>query len=228
MRTASQAMTTEDREKVCRAIAAAEAKTSAEIVPVIATASGRYDRAEDVAGLWMSLIALAVTWTFWPHKPHEHGSWGDTPAWTHFAVLAMSVVGGFLVGAIFASRVAWLKRLFTPRTMMRDDVQSRARHVFFDSRIHHTQGRSGLLVYVSLLEHQAVVLADAAIVERLGQGDIDSLCQQLTDALRTGDLTTALCPTIANAGQKLAAILPRQADDSNELPDALVILDTPL
>lgn len=228
MRTASQALTNEDRKKVCRAISAAEATTSAEIVPAVATASGRYDRAEDVVGLWMSLVALALAWTFWPHTPHEQGSWGNSPAWIHFVVLAMSVVAGFLVGAIFASRVGWLKRLFTPRSMMRDDVQSRARHVFFDGRIHHTQGRSGLLIYVSLLEHQAVVLADAAIVEQLGQVQIDALCQQLTDTLRTGDLTTALCATIASAGQKLAAVLPRQADDSNELPDALVLLDTPL
>ena len=228
MQLASHALTTEDRDKICRAVAQAESTTSAEIVPVVATSSGRYDRAEDVVGLWLSVIALAIAWTLWPQTQYEHGSWSGLPSWIDFAVLAASVVAGFILGVILASRIGWLRRLFTPSAMLRDEVQSRARQVFFDTRVHHTQSRSGLLLYVSLFEHQAVVLADATLVERLGQPQLDALCRQLTDALRGGSLSTALCDTIAAAGQQLARVLPRAANDVNELPDALVVLDRPL
>ena len=228
MQLASQALTNDDRDAICRAIAHAESSTSAEIVPVVATCSGRYDRAEDIVGLWMSVIALAVAWVFWPPTPRDLGSWGGLPVWIEFAVLAASVVVGFILGAILAGRVGWLRRLFTPSAMLRDEVQSRARHIFFDTRVHHTQSRGGLLIYVSLFEHQAVLLADALIVERLGQSQLDALCRQLADSLQVTSLSAALSEAIAAAGRQLANVLPKESNDVNELPDALVILDQPL
>ena len=90
-----------DRDRVNAAVREAESATSAEILPVVARSSGRYDRPED-----------------------------------------------------------WLRRLFTPHTQMREEVLSRAREVFFDQRIHHTGGASGVLLYVSLFEHMAAVIAD--------------------------------------------------------------------
>ena len=229
MISASQALPPQDRQRICQAVASAESATSAEIVPVVATSSGRYDRAEDIVGLWFAAIAMAVAWYFWPQQVHEAGSWGGWPHWLDLVVFLASLIGGFLVGAILASKIGWLRRLFTPVAMQRDEVQARARHVFFDSRVHHTQTRSGLLIFLSLYEHQAVILADSAIAAKLQPADLDTLCQQLTGSLHEGmPLADALCQTIAAAGRQLAAIAPREASDVNELPDALVILDQAL
>lgn len=226
MQSASQALPPSDRQRICQAVASAEALTSAEIVPVVATSSGRYDRAEDIVGLWFAALAFAVAWYFWPRHIPETGSWGGGSQWLDLAVYLLSLVGGFVVGAILASKIGWLRRLFTPVAMQRDEVQARARHVFFDSRVHHTQTRSGLLIYLSLYEHQAVILADSAIAAKLQPADLESLCQQLTGSLHDGlPLAEALCQTIAAAGRQLAVIAPREAGDVNELPDALVILD---
>ncbi len=228
MQLASQSLSADERQQICRAVAQAESVTSAEIVPVVATSSGRYDRAEDMVGLWFGAVALAIAWIVWPQVEREHGSWGGIPVWIDIAVLVVSMVLGFVIGAFLASRVGWLRRLFTHRTMLREEVESRARRVFFDARVHHTETRGGMLIYVSLFERQAVLLADAAIAERMGQPQIDSLCGKLTDRLRGGSLSAALCETITDCGQQLAKSLPRQANDVNELPDALVILDRPL
>jgi putative membrane protein len=228
MQTASQSLSASDRDQICRAVAQAEAITSAEIVPVVATSSGRYDRAEDMVGLWFGVIALAIAWFAWPEFEREHGSWNHVPKWVDLVALVVSTVVGFVIGAAIASRVGWLRRLFTHKKMMREEVESRAGRVFFDARVHHTDTRGGLLIYVSLFERQAMLLADAAITERVGQPKIDALCKQLTDHLRRGSLSTALCETIAAAGNELSKTLPRQADDVNELPDALVLLDRPL
>jgi putative membrane protein len=228
MQLASQALSAGDRQQVCQAVAKAESMTSAEIVPVVATSSGRYDRAEDMVGLWFGAAALAAAWFLWPRAVQEHGSWGGMPAWVDLLLLLVSMVVGFVTGAFIATRVGWLRRLFTHRAMLTEEVQSRARRVFFDARVHHTDTRGGLLIYVSLFERQAVVLADSAINERVNQSQLDALCQRLTGHLRDGSLPKALCETIAAAGELLAKPLPRQADDVNELPDALVILDQPL
>ena len=86
------------------------------------------------------------------------------------------MVVGFVLGAALASHVGWLRLLFTPRRQMRDEVAARARAVFFDSRVHHTAGDTGLLIYVSLYERMAAVLADQSIMDKLGQAALDELC----------------------------------------------------
>jgi putative membrane protein len=111
---------------------------------------------------------------------------------------------------------------------MRDEVWGRSRQVFFDSRVHHTAGRTGLLIYVSLFERMAAVLADEAVTERLGQPALGALRDQPTAALAAQSLADALCATITAAGPRLAAALPREPGDVNELPDALVVLNRPL
>jgi putative membrane protein len=113
----------------------------------------------------------------------------------------------------------------TPRQQMRDEVSLRAQSLFFDQRVHHTAGRSGLLLYVSLYEHMSAVIADQAATEVLGQQRLERICGELTDRLRSSDPATALCETIASLSAELASALPRDAQDVNELSDALVIAD---
>ncbi|MEX2175502.1 MAG: hypothetical protein WD872_14155 [Pirellulaceae bacterium] len=228
MRNASQVLTAEDRTAVARAVATAEAHTSAEIVPVVATSSGRYDRAEDLAGLWCGLLALVVVWLLWPQAAPEVGNWGHWPHWIEVACLAASVVAGFVLGVLIASRSAWLCRLLTPRRQLRAEVQARARQVFFDSRIHHAPSQGGLLLYVSLFEHQAAVLGDEQVFRELGQPALDEICGELTQRLSQTTVAAALCETIRQTGERLAAKLPGDHGNSNELPDALILLDRPL
>jgi putative membrane protein len=215
----------EQRSRVAQAVADAESKTSCEIVPVVATASGRYDRPEDLIGLWLAVLAAIAVWLLCPRQSIESGAW-DTPAVAvELLALAAAIVIGFILGAALASRIAPLRRLFTPASQMREEVDARARQVFFDTRIHHTSGATGMLIYVSLFEHIAVVLADQQILDTLGQPFLDQLCRRLTDSLRTAHPADAICNAIADAGRQLADPLPRSQADRNELHDALVVID---
>lgn len=226
MRQASTLFDKTRRDAVQQAVADAERQTLAEIVPVVATASGRYDRAEDIVGLWLGAAAMTAALTLLPAAPAEAGSWGDPQPWHRLAAAVVALVVGFMVGAIVAGRVGWLRLLFTPRRQMRDEVAARAHAVFFDTRVHHTAGRAGLLIYVSLHERMAVVLADDAVLNKLGRQAVDGLCATLTGKLRRKEpLSDAISETIREAGQRLAAVLPRAADDVNELSDALILLD---
>lgn len=227
MASIARKFTAEDNKRINEAVAAAESKTCAEVMPVVAAVSGRYDRPEDIIGLWVAVAALAITWCVLPEHAGP-GDWGAMPAWVHLLVLIASVVVGFLLGAVIGAHVDPLRHLFTPSQQMRDEVLTRARQEFFDSRVHHTAGRTGLLIYVSLFERMAAVLADDAVVEKLGQAALDELRDHLTASLRTQPLADAICGTIAAAGPRLAAVLPRAEGDINELPDALVVLDRAL
>jgi putative membrane protein len=225
MQRASRLFTADDRARVSKAVAAAESRTSAEIVPAVASASGRYDRPEDVIGLWTGLIAMSAAWLLMPLESSEVGSWSGMPAGVQLAALIAAMIGGFVVGTVVGSRIGWLRRLFTARGQMREEVLARARAVWFDRRVHHTATESGLLIYVSLFERMAAIIADHNALEKLGQAGVDELCAELTARLGTENPTEAICRTIAAAGDRLATVLPRAHDDLDELHDALVVLD---
>ena len=225
MRIASESFTDEQKKRINDAVVEAESKTSAEIVPVVATASGRYDRPEDIVGVWLGVAALVGAWAVLPAAGGEPGSWGGFPAVVHLICLAAAVVVGFVVGAVLGSYVGWLRRLFTPRNQMRDEVSAAARQAFFDGRVHHTAGATGLLVYVSLYERMATVLADRAVLDKLSQAALDELQVGLIEQLRTAGPTEAICGVVRAAGERLGEVLPRAEDDVNELPDGLVTID---
>lgn len=213
------------RKQIEQAVASAEAKTSCEIVPVVATRSGRYDRPEDIVGLWFAVIAGVVVWLLMPRHAADAGSWAASTIAIEIVVLVASLFLAFIIGAVVGSRVGVIGRLFTPKQQMADEVNAKARQVFFDSRVHHTAGATGLLIFVSLFEHIAVVLADKDVLEKIGQQAIDNLCNQLTIGLHEGKYTEALSDVIAAAGELLEGPLPRQGDDVNELADVLVLVD---
>lgn len=214
-----------DRERVNRAVRHAESVTSAELVPVVAQCSGRYDRAEDVVGLWCGLLTLTVVWSLFPSTVAVSGSWGHPSPGGQLLALLVAVVAGFVVGAIVAGRLPGLRRMFTPRRQMEEEVLLRARSVFYDQRVHHTAGGSGLLLYVSLYERMAAVIADQSVLDKLGQDQLDALCRELTRQLQHRSPIDALCATLEAAGQRLRTVLPRSQDDVNELADALVVVD---
>ena len=221
----SQLFSEADRERVNQAIQKAESATSAEILPVVAHSSGRYDRPEDIVGLWFAALAIALAWTVFPLPNVEAGNWGAPAAlWQLVSLLAAGLIG-FVSGAFIGGRVDWLRRLFTPRAQMSEEVYGRAREVFFDKRVHHTGEGSGVLLYVSLFEHMAAVITDQSILDALGQNQIDDICGEFTERLHAGTPIDALCETAASLGERLAPLLPRAEGDVNELPDALIVID---
>ncbi len=225
MRRASRLFNDDQRRQINEAIARAEGQTRAEIVPVVVTSSGRYDRPEDVVGLWVGVIAMAVVYVLLPPATNEPGSWGGYSTGLSLVWLVLAMVGGFVVGALVAGWVPMLRRIFTPNKQMRDEVQRRATQAFFDKSIHHTTDATGVLIFVSLFERRAVVLADQRVVEAIGQPALDEACAKLTSELATAGPTAAICDTVTALGEKLAPALPRQAGDVNEHPDELVTID---
>lgn len=224
MRKASAAVSSEQRDSVAAAVSAAEQNSCCEIVPVVATASGRYDRAEDLVGLWLAAAGAVAVFLLLPGNV-ETGHWGGFPVWAQVLILVATIAVCFLIGAVLADRFHGLRLLFTARQQMQEEVNLRARELFFDRRVHHTEGASGILIFVSLYERMAVVLGDRSVVEKLGEDFPKQLCERLTAALRKEDIASAICDAINHAAPSLAAALPRAEGDVNELSDALVLLD---
>lgn len=225
MKRASHFFNEQQRKQVETAVIEAEAMTSCEIVPVAGTVSGSYDRSEDIVGAWMVAVAAALVWMLFPLQVSEPGSWGGRSIFAGGLMMMVIVFLAFAVGVVMSSRMAWLRRLFTPRKQMRKQVTARARELFFDKRVHHTSGGTGLLIYVSLFERMAVVFGDQKILDKFGQDFLDKLCHQLTSELRQSHPADAICKVLAEAGKLLSDKLPRADGDVNELRDSLVLID---
>ena len=213
-----------DRSKITQAVVKAESVTNAEFVPVIARDSGRYDRAEDIAGVWGAMLVSAALLWFWPYESSEHGSWGPDPRYALIGRVVLGILSGFLAGVWLSHLFPSLRRLFIPRREIDDEVSRAARMVFFDQRIHHAPGRAGLLIYISVFEHRAFLLADERLLAACGQAQLDDWCQRLTQQLKTSTIADAIASVLDHAAAQLSTTLPRSADDRNELNDAVIVI----
>lgn len=81
------------------------------------------------------------------------------------------------------------------------------------------------MIYESLFERTASIVADRTVLEALGQKTLDALCAKLIEETRTNGAAHALERTIIDAGEALATTLPRADEDENELTDALILID---
>lgn len=225
MKHASKFFSDFERTRIEQAVTDAEAKTDAEIVPAVATSSGRYDRAEDIFGLWVGLAAMSVLW-FVLHQIGEQDSQWGAP-WTRFELplLIAAAFVGFLVGVAIATMASSVRKPFISGKEMRDSVNQAATHVFFDNRIHHTQASTGILIYLSLYERTVTLRADQKALDSLGQETIDTMCATVVQGIRKGDAATALCELIEDLGARLAELIPKTDGNANELGNALIVID---
>ncbi len=110
-------------------------------------------------------------------------------------------------------------RALIPEARRAERARLAAGLAFFELGLTSTRDRTGILLYVSLLEHQVVVLADRGIDEPVEPGTWDAVVERILDGIRSGRAEDGLCEAIERCADVLAARFPRRADDVNELPD---------
>ncbi|MFT4589578.1 MAG: putative membrane protein [Candidatus Binatia bacterium] len=224
MKKVSQLFAENDRKRIADAIEKAEQKTSAEIVTVVATASGRYDRAEDIVGFLTALLAVTAGWLACPAF-HSESAWETGPSISGLFPVLVSMVAGFVAGSALASRLPSLRLPFIPKKELEEEVQRAAQAAFMSSRIRKTAGGTGILLFVSFYEHRVVVLPDDAIVEKLPGQDWGKLCDAIVSGMKANRPTEALEEAVTRCGDILGGVLPRQDDDDDELSNELILID---
>lgn len=227
MQRASTYLSEEDRARIREAVREAESATSGEIVPVLTTQSGDYDRAEDLVGLWFAAAGLVFAWWLMlpASDPGEWGTRGVSLTWVGLLCALGVLVGGFVLGAALATQVAWLRRLFASRRQMRGEVERAADRAFFEHGLRETEARTGILVYVSLFERMVRVTGDRTIAEKLSDQDWQAVRDLIVDGLKRGRPADGLIAGIRHCGEILSAHFPRAAGDQDELANDLRIID---
>ena len=142
----------------------------------------------------------------------------ETPMYLLPCQVALGALGFFL-----ARVLPDFKRLFISERRASEMTGEQALQEFFVQGLYKTDAATGVLIFVSLLEHRVVVLADEGINEK-----VDSTCWEKTDAavldgIRAGSLRKGIEEGLARCGEVLAEHFPCQKGDKDELPNHLIV-----
>lgn len=211
--TISKLFTDVDLEAIRRATSAAERSTSGEIVPYVVEriddhAEARW-RAATIGALVAALAAGAV------HALVGYWS-GHGVAWITLPVVVGAGLG-YMIGGIGP-----LARRLMPADALDTMALRRAEAAFLEEEVWRTRDRTGILVFLAVFEHRAVILADQGIHRAVPRGLWQELVAELTDGVAAGEAATALERTVRRCGEILADHrVERRPDDLDELDDRL-------
>ncbi|HUQ07380.1 MAG TPA: hypothetical protein VM261_33035 [Kofleriaceae bacterium] len=187
------------------AIAATETTSAAEVVVAVRVRTRVWIHVHLILGFVAAWLGLG----FMLYSDHAFGL-------AAFLVepIALGVVAG-LASTLSPALVRWM----TPTSVRRRAVAMAARAAFYDRGVHHTAGRSGILMYVALTEQMVELVADDGVVRSVEPTAWTRACAAIDGAVGAGGEATA--KALAALAPILAVALPRHVEDLNELPDAI-------
>ena len=198
----------EDKIKIEEAIKAIESTTSGEIVPAIFKQSDFYPAAHFRVAMILGFLVPTVFLTFGPED--------ITPIMVLWFQLPGIILGYYL------AYLPTVKRWFTTKKEISEEVHQRALQAFFENNLHTTKERTGILIMVSSLEHRVEILADEGINKKVEPETWNKILIPLIDHLKKGHLADGLVETIVECGKVLSQHFPIREDDRNELSNKVV------
>lgn len=210
----------DDRERIAAAIEAAEAETAGEIVPYVVLRSSDYEaapwRAGVLGGLMGAALVALLRWTV----PSA------LPTLAHDGAALLLILGSGLLGAVLAPTLPLLTRWLAGSDRMAEAVHRRALQAFVEEEVFATRDRTGILLFVSLLEHRIEVLADAGIYEQVDDDTWNDVTTRIRQGIESGQLTDGLVDAIERCGALLDEHgIDSREDDPDELPSRLRFRD---
>jgi putative membrane protein len=217
-----------DHDKVSAAIAAAEANSNGEIVAVATPLSDAY---HDVALHW-ALVPMFAVLAWAAIRPTALAWWYDllTPGWgtepTLGQLLTLLMIFAALKFTVALMILKWmpLRLALTPSATKARRVRRRAVTVFRAAAERRTVDRTGILIYLSMGERRAEIVADEAILKVTDAHTWGEAMAALLVEVRAGRPGDGIVAAIERVGAVLAEHFPRSAGDVNEIPDKLIEL----
>lgn len=200
-------MTEHGEAQLEAAIEAVEARSRAELVVVVRASAGDYSGVDfKVAAVLAfgllafelySIVAFALHWLL------------ILPA----LVLPAAVAGLRAVPA--------LRALFIRDAAMRQNAYDAAAATFFRKGIRHTRERTGILIFVALLEGEIVVLADSGVTEVVPEQVWAEATAPFAELLEHGGDASTLAAELGRLAEVLAEWCEVRDDDIDELPNTI-------
>ena len=198
----------EDHDRIASAIRSAEAKTSGEIVCVLAQTSSH---ATGLPIFLAAIAALAVPWLLTAFT-----------AMTVYRILLLQVIV-FLV-LLMVLCLPRVRVALMPRRARRAIAYRFAMEQFASRGLARNKNQSGILIFVSLAEHYARIIAGSEIAARVPQARWQEAVDALIAQTRNGFVADGFIAAIEMCGNELAKHFPPADLNRNELPDRLYVI----
>ncbi len=212
---------------VSDAVEEAEMTTSGEIVTVLADRSDGYS---DVVLVWAAVAAFTAMTVFavWPEFFTAKIDWltggGWDSEWTQGEILTLVIGFGVLKFLGVWLFLSWdkVRFLIIPAPVKTARVHERAIKHFKVGADGRTGGKTGILIYLSMREHRAEIVADEPIAEKVSADVWGNAMADMLVEIKQGKIAEGMAAGVHDVGVVLSEHFPRLDDDENELPDRLI------
>ena len=202
-------LTQPEIDSIATAVRAAEARTSGEIVTVIARNSGTH--------LWPSLFAAALAGFLLPGTLVPF--FGIVSSGDLFFIQIVAVLIFDIVLSIPRVRFALI-----PASTQRAAAHRCAREQYYERGLHLTEQRTGVLIFVSVAEHYVEILADRGIDEKVDATEWQGIVDRFVAEVRRKRIAEGFRTAVQSVGEILAQHFPSKTKNPNELPDRLFVI----
>ncbi len=212
-------LTESEKASITAKINHAESQTRAEIVTVIAKSSDGY---RYIPTLWAALIALSVPGLYYLWINLTSGGWGtlesiqQSAAWL-YPVQVLVFLGLGMIFQIPQARV-WM----VPKSVKRQRAARHAREQFFLQKLHETEGRTGILVFVSVAEHYVEIIVDSSIADVVDNSIWNDTVNEFISHVRAGNIAKGFESTIEHCRVVAWENFPAPEGRPDELPNHLI------
>lgn len=226
--------TEENLERIQNSVAEAEKNTEGEIVVAITSSSSFYILWEVFFSFLLSLFVVAILVPFSQNVSDFLAKifWRQTKAYEIPLFLLLVQLASFLVFYLIAN-IPFVDRLIVPHSVMQKYVQNKALRQFVLSDICSTEKRSGILIFISVLEKRVQIVCDKGILNCTTQEEWNLLASELAKGFSsvgknsTSSPTTAIVNTIEKCGSLFKKSFPLADKDENpnELDNGIVFVE---
>jgi putative membrane protein len=197
----------DDLREIEKEIESIERVTSGEIVPVIARKSSSYKTVEMVdVFIFAYLFMFMYCWIYKTINPLN--------------IIVLTVVG--LLFSMLLFRFSFFKRILVPRQLMHHKVHSAAMRSFYKNGVYNTEKRTGILIYISLMERMVVVVGDKGIHAKVGNEAWKEVVSKIVDGIKKKKLKSGVVAGIESSRELLKKHFPAESRNKNELPNKVI------
>jgi putative membrane protein len=191
-----------------KGIEKAESVCDAEIVVTFSEMSGPY---RDIRILWGSIGAL-ITLGILMFSPIEFNP----------MYLIPNVIISFLLFYWISSKFTSFLKLLTSKTRRINQVRANSELIWFRQGVSLTRRRTGILVYVSLLERQGELICDTGITKLVPKSVIGELEIALRKVAEMDEPVSGFGTFLDKLAGAVAKYVPEAEDNPDELPNTPV------
>lgn len=204
-------LTQDQQQRIRSRVSEIESKAFGEILVVVA------NRVTPVFWiLWMlpaqtSWIALSGSLVFYPIENF----------WIHFMVF----IGGALLGVVL-SRLSWVQKVMLPNWVEQKFVQREALHYFLTSGVSRTPSRSGVLIFVSLFEHDIEVIVDSAVQEQVTNDEMNQIVSSALPHFKKKEYYEGIQSALNQVEKVLLQYFVKPEQKQNEYHEELLLVES--